>query len=217
MRAASLFTVLGLSSFAAAHFKLQFPEPRGDFNEDAEDKFCDGYMNVDDDRERYPLTGGYVTLIAAHPSWTLGILASTADDPTSFDNFTTERPFASAEGQGTYCIPFDLDTSKYSNGQNITIQIQFNGGDGDLFQCADLTLDENYKIDVTCSNSSSTADSGDGDEDDDDSDSEDNDDDDNDGDDGDDEGTNNNGADAAAPFGFAVAAGALALLGVSTL
>ena len=43
MRAASLFTVLGLSSFAAAHFKLQFPEPRGDFNEDSEDKFCGSY------------------------------------------------------------------------------------------------------------------------------------------------------------------------------
>ena len=43
---------------------------------DLENLFADGYMNVDDDRERYPLTGGYVTLIAAHPSWTCELAAS---------------------------------------------------------------------------------------------------------------------------------------------
>ncbi|TRM61435.1 hypothetical protein BD626DRAFT_375698, partial [Schizophyllum amplum] len=157
MRASSIFTLLGLSTLVAAHFELHFPEARGDFDEDNEPNFCDGYNSVDDDREEFPLTGGFVTLYAGHPSWTLGILVSTADDPSSFDNFSTVRPFASAEGQGTYCIPFDLG-SDYTDGQNVTIQLQFSGGDGSLFQCADLTLSNNYTIDEKCSNSTSTGD-----------------------------------------------------------
>ena len=47
------------------------------------------------------------------------------------------RNFASATGEGGFCIPLDLsDTgiSGVSAGANVTIQFVFDGGDGTLYQ-----------------------------------------------------------------------------------
>jgi hypothetical protein len=65
-------------------------------------------------------------------------------DPTSFDNFTTTsgqqqlaRDFASASGEGGFCIPLPLNNTGISavqSGANVTIQLVFNGGDGTLYQ-----------------------------------------------------------------------------------
>jgi len=117
-------------------------------------------------------------------------------DPTSFNNFTNSsggqqlaRNFASFTGAGGFCIPLDLTNtgiSGVSDGANVTIQLIFNGGDGNLYQvsvrvacsfptpsshmtymydmtdftqCADLTLAQNFSIpsNVSCTNSSSTS------------------------------------------------------------
>jgi hypothetical protein len=78
-------------------------------------------------------------------TWILvGILLSTAQDPTSFDNFTNSsgqqqlaRNFASASGTGSFCIPLNLSSTGISgvaDGANVTIQLVFNGGDGSLYQ-----------------------------------------------------------------------------------
>ena len=65
-------------------------------------------------------------------------------DPTSFTNFTNSaggqqlaRNFASANGTGGFCIPLDLSNTGISgvdNGANVTIQLLYNGGDGNLYQ-----------------------------------------------------------------------------------
>jgi hypothetical protein len=78
-------------------------------------------------------------------TWILvGILLSTVQDPTSFDNFTNSsggqqlaRNFASASGTGGFCIPLNLSSAGISgvaDGANVTIQLLFNGGDDSLFQ-----------------------------------------------------------------------------------
>jgi len=92
-------------------------------------------------------------------------LLSTVQNPTSFDNFTSSpgqqqfaRNFSSASGAGEFCIPLNLsDTgiSGVADSANVTIQLVFNGGDGSLYQCADLTLSSNFSIpsNISCSNS----------------------------------------------------------------
>jgi hypothetical protein len=78
-------------------------------------------------------------------TWILvGILISTVQDPTSFTNFTNSsgqqqfaRDFASASGAGGFCIPLDLSNTGITgvaDGANVTIQLVYDGGDGNLFQ-----------------------------------------------------------------------------------
>ena len=82
----------------------------------------------------------------------VAISLSTAQNPTSFDNFTSStggvvRNFASSSVPGNYCIPLDLSNtgiSNVSNGANVTIQIVFNAGEGSLYQVS---------LRVTCSSS----------------------------------------------------------------
>lgn len=150
--------VLALATVVNAHFQLQFPPPRGPFVEDNEPKFCDGYNTPAANRSTFPLSGGFFTLNSEHPQWTSGILVSTSENPTSFNNFNQVVPFFQTQGEGLFCIPLDFashaNSTQLKDGQNVTIQIVFDGGDGNLYQCADLTLSSNFKIspDVKCSN-----------------------------------------------------------------
>ncbi|KAI0252598.1 hypothetical protein BJV78DRAFT_323565 [Lactifluus subvellereus] len=165
----STFTLLISAATAVnAHFQLAFPPPRGVFDDANEVKFCDNYVNAVNNRSEFPLSGGFVTLNSEHSSWSLSVLISTVQDPTSFNNFTSAsgqqqlaRNFASASGEGGFCIPLDLNNTGISgvqNGANVTIQLVFNGGDGSLYQCADLTLSNSFTIpsSVSCSNATSS-------------------------------------------------------------
>ncbi|KAI0318616.1 hypothetical protein OF83DRAFT_1241998 [Amylostereum chailletii] len=159
--------------FAAvqAHFTLNFPDPRGAFVEDDEPTFCDGYAHASSNRSSFPLSGGFVKITSEHPSWTLGVLLSTQSDPNSFEAFRSNgndqlaRNYASGSGEGDFCIPLDLSSAGISgvqNAANVTIQLVFNGGDGSLFQCADLIISDSFTTNESCSNgtdssSSSTA------------------------------------------------------------
>ncbi|KAF9014942.1 hypothetical protein BDQ17DRAFT_1340218 [Cyathus striatus] len=155
----SFFLVALLANVVAAHFQLQFPPPRGAFNEENEPTFCDGYNSVTSNRTTFPLSKGFFSLNSEHPTWTIGILLSNASNPTSFDNFTQVNNFFQINGEGTACFPFDLSSSNFTgliDGQNVTMQIIYDGGDGALYQCADLTLSNNVTIDssVSCNNES---------------------------------------------------------------
>ncbi|KAF8078384.1 hypothetical protein FPV67DRAFT_1404369 [Lyophyllum atratum] len=158
-----LALLLALTAAVNAHFQLQFPPPRGVFNEDNEPTFCDGYKTPASNRSTFPLSGGFFTLNSEHPQWTSGVLAASAANPTSFDNFTQVIPFFQTQGEGLFCIPLDFsshaNSTGFKDGQNVTIQIVFDGGDGNLYQCADLTLSSNFKIssDVTCTNATGSS------------------------------------------------------------
>ncbi|KAJ7495623.1 hypothetical protein FB451DRAFT_1020199 [Mycena latifolia] len=157
-------SLLFASSFIAlanAHFQLQFPLPRGPFVEDAEPTFCDGYDSSVSNRTVFPFTGGFWSINSEHTSWTAGVSVSTKANPTNFSDFTTVIPFFQDTGAGIFC--FDLDFSKtnasLTDGQNVTLEIIFDGSDGQLYQCADLTMSSTAKIDssISCKNSSSSA------------------------------------------------------------
>ncbi|KAJ7783532.1 hypothetical protein DFH07DRAFT_726859 [Mycena maculata] len=157
-----------LASFFAlanAHFQLQFPIPRGPFVEDSEPTFCDGYDDVTSNRTTFPLTGGFFSLNSEHTSWTAGVTLSTKENSTSFNDFSIIVPFFKLSGEGLFCIPLDLSATNatgLSDGLNVTLEIVYDGGDGELYQCADLTLSSTATIpsNVTCVNGTATSSSG---------------------------------------------------------
>ncbi|KAG6812555.1 hypothetical protein H0H93_011291, partial [Arthromyces matolae] len=64
-------------------------------------------------------------------------------------------------GEGKFCFPLDLaqasNVSSLQSGQNVTIQIVFDGGDGQLYQCADLTLSNDASVsNVSCTNATAS-------------------------------------------------------------
>lgn len=84
---------------------------------------------------------------------TVGVIISTVQNPDSFDNFTDghgnfliAKQYFETTGEGPFCMPIDLAASNVTgvqDGANVTIQIVFDGGDGELFQvriCAYPTL-----------------------------------------------------------------------------
>ncbi|KAF9535574.1 hypothetical protein CPB83DRAFT_841989 [Crepidotus variabilis] len=152
-----------LSTFVGVngHFKLQYPPPRGEFDEDNEPNFCDGYPNPSNNRTIFPLSGAYFSLESEHVKWTAGVLVSTTQNVSAFDQFSQVNSFFQLQGEGNFCIPLDFSKSNMTNlqdGQNATIQIVFNGGDGALYQCADVTLSSTAKIasSIQCTNSTSS-------------------------------------------------------------
>ncbi|KAK0198617.1 hypothetical protein F5146DRAFT_1020387 [Armillaria mellea] len=146
------------ASVASAHFQLQFPDPRGAFNEDNEPTFCDGYTSVAQNRTEFPLDSGFFSLNSEHPSWTAAVYLSTSSNPTSFDDFKQIVPFFQMQGEGIYCLPLNLSATNatgLTNEQNVTIQILYNGGDSQLYQVLNFSLSQS--IDATCTNATSTS------------------------------------------------------------
>ncbi|KAI0735397.1 hypothetical protein C8Q76DRAFT_765852 [Earliella scabrosa] len=155
----------GLMTVVSAHFELQFPPPRGETNTDNQVTFCDGYANSAANRTVFPTSGGFVSIIAKHPDWTLGGIISTAENANSFDTFRDDDdefqqflPFFKTSDVGDFCVNVNLTASGVEgirDGANVTIQLVFDGGDGQLYQCADLTLSDNATIpeSVSCRNS----------------------------------------------------------------
>ncbi|KAJ3894042.1 hypothetical protein GG344DRAFT_86804 [Lentinula edodes] len=164
MRFSTALILTGLFAAVNAHFQLQFPPPRGVFVEDQEPNFCDGYDSVASNRTSFPLSGGIISLNSEHPQWTAAVFITNASNPTSFDNFTQITSFFQETIEGTFCMSFDLSQTNatgLTNGENVTIQILYDGGDGNLFQCADLTLDTSANVSSqSCTNTTSSSSSG---------------------------------------------------------
>ncbi|RDX56087.1 hypothetical protein OH76DRAFT_1337274 [Lentinus brumalis] len=158
-----------LLTVVSAHFQLQYPPPRGDFVEDDEPTFCDGYANSVANRTTFPTSGGFISINSEHPSWTLGGILATVQNPANFaafqdgkGNFQQFLPFFSTTGEGSFCVDVDLAKSGISgiqNGANVTLQFVFDGGDGQLYQCADVTLADNFTIatSISCKNATDAA------------------------------------------------------------
>ena len=67
----------------------------------------------------------------------MGVFLSTLQNPQNFANFSQAVPFFQVTGAGKYCFPVDFAAagiSGVSDGTNVTIQLEFDGGDGNLFQ-----------------------------------------------------------------------------------
>ncbi|CDO72435.1 hypothetical protein BN946_scf184977.g135 [Trametes cinnabarina] len=168
MRFSTAAFMSGLLTVASAHFQLQYPPPRGAFVEDKEPTFCDGYATAVDNRTLFPTSGGIFSIHSEHPQWTLGGIIATVQNPTNFPAFQANGqfqyvvPFFGTSGEGDFCFPIDLaahGVSGVKDGANVTLQFIFDGGDGQLYQCADLTLADNATIpsSVSCTNATNAA------------------------------------------------------------
>ncbi|TEB39303.1 hypothetical protein FA13DRAFT_465677 [Coprinellus micaceus] len=163
MLVSAIASVALFAAGASAHFRLNYPEPRGVFVAANEVNFCGGYVNAVSNRSTYPLSGGVFTINTGHAGFTVGVLLSTEQNPNSWESFslnetqTFVRDYAREEGAGTFCIPLDIAGANIPgavDGANVTIQVVFEGGDGNLYQCADLTLSSSFTTpsSVTCAN-----------------------------------------------------------------
>ena len=110
---------------------------------------ADGYTTPAANRTQFPLSDGYITLRTGHPHWTCtsdfqiitpctdlysdidyqaGVLFSTAQNPTAWENFTLVTGYSSTQLPGNYCLPLDFSKSSAASGlqagQNITIQVR---------------------------------------------------------------------------------------------
>ncbi|GFZ51776.1 hypothetical protein JCM24511_09544 [Saitozyma sp. JCM 24511] len=160
-----LVTALCASS-ALAHFTLDYPTSRG-FNEDNEPNFCGGFTNVGP-RQSFPLGQGPVWIDSHHTLATVDAFLSVSSNPTSFNDFNstangTTIPMVTnffQVNEGEHCWNVDLGSLGIglTNGSLVTLQIQFNGGDGNLYQCTDLLLLSNYTVpsNWTCTNNAAT-------------------------------------------------------------
>jgi hypothetical protein len=77
------------------------------------------------------------------PELPVGALLSASSSPQSFADFNISGqqvlalPYSKQTGEGVYCLPIDigkLGLSDVKDGANVTLQIVFNGGDGNLYQ-----------------------------------------------------------------------------------
>ncbi|KAF9821862.1 hypothetical protein IEO21_00292 [Rhodonia placenta] len=169
MKSAAAVVLSGLLTVVSAHFHLQYPGPRGPFNMPNELTFCDNYADATANRTEFPLSGGYYSLLSEHPLWILGVLISTAPNPDNFANFSTASgqqqlvvQYFETSGEGSFCAPIDISAAGIAgvkNGVNATLQFVFDGGDGELYQCADVTLVDGYTVpsDISCTNATQNA------------------------------------------------------------
>ncbi|KAF8587337.1 hypothetical protein K439DRAFT_1338632 [Ramaria rubella] len=137
------------------HFLLNYPQTRG-FNEDLETNFCGGFPLSN--RSEFPLSGGMVSITSEHPQSDIDILISFDANPTMFGEFNQTAsgttipfllPFTKMNAQGDACFPVNISSlglSEAQNGANATIMVQYNGGDGELYQCADVMLSNSFSV-----------------------------------------------------------------------
>ncbi|POY72390.1 hypothetical protein BMF94_4694 [Rhodotorula taiwanensis] len=166
----ALAGLAALPLLASAHFTLDYPYSRG-FDEDLEPQFCGGFSTPSSGRTPFPLSGSAPVLIDSHhPSAIVGMFISFDSNPSNFSAFNQTAsgqqyglldPFGGISGTGEFCFRVDiasLGVSGLTNGSVATLQVEFNGGDGSLFQCSDLVLVDNYSVpsNVTCQNATSS-------------------------------------------------------------
>ncbi|CUA77477.1 hypothetical protein RSOLAG22IIIB_02492 [Rhizoctonia solani] len=157
-----VFAIAALAATATAHFTLDWPPSRG-FNEDIENQFCGGFNNVGT-RSSFPLGAAGVNIDSHHDTANVIVLISFDSNPQNITQFSNSSngaqltSFIKLDKQGEACLPVNIQSlglSNVSNGTNATIQIQFDGGDGNLYQCADVTLLSNFVApsNVSCASS----------------------------------------------------------------
>ncbi|WOO84715.1 putative protein [Vanrija pseudolonga] len=133
-----------LASSAVAHFTLDYPPTRG-FDDDKEPQFCGGFNTVSSVRNPFPLNGAPVWIDSHHTLASVATFVSNKTSPSNFSDFTNVTNYFQVKN-GEYCWGIDFEGLGFTNGSEVTVQIQYNGGDGNLFQCTDLVLLSDYTI-----------------------------------------------------------------------
>jgi len=116
------------------------------------------------------LTGGAIHITSEHDEATYVTLISFHNNPQSFAQFNTTpsgqtysylTPYIQLSKTGKICVPASVSSlglQGVTDGTNATILVQYNGGDGALYQCADVVLSTDTSIVVPgCTNTSSVS------------------------------------------------------------
>lgn len=104
-----------------------------------------------------------IYLSSGHSTAAVAILISDKQDPKNFDDFSktlAKNWFGVPQGTGCFNVDFSkVDGLDLKNGSQVTIQMQYEGGDGSLYQCSDLVLVDNAEVpsNWTCQNDLSLA------------------------------------------------------------
>lgn len=129
----ALISFLSVAPLVAAHFKLDYPKPRGE-NEDTMNIFPCGGLSQSSERTKVSISDGSfpVAVTMGHMQTAFEVLLSLGNDPS--DNFNiTLMPTVGAKGLGSLCFPdikFDdsvLGGVNITDGMNATVQVQSNG------------------------------------------------------------------------------------------
>ncbi|KAF9167426.1 hypothetical protein BGX21_010532 [Mortierella sp. AD011] len=138
---ASSMLLLCSSASVMAHFMLVYPPSRG-FNDDAEPNApCGGFNTVQTNRSMFPLTDGFVDINSFHPSSTVTINVAIGSNPNTSDFTAAAASSIAINHPGHACLSFNLTSIPgAANNTNATIQLVYSGGDGSLYQCADVVL-----------------------------------------------------------------------------
>lgn len=129
-----------------AHYTVTYPSSRG-FDENKEPTApCGGFDTVGT-RTQFPLTNGFVEINSGHTSYSYVVNLLVDNEPTTADFSNSTANVQVATGSRSYpqaaCLSLDMTKNAAANaGANATIQIIYNGGDGELYQCIDVTLAE---------------------------------------------------------------------------
>lgn len=99
----TILTLFVLTSFASAHFTLDYPPARG-FDEDQLVNFpCGGQNSVSSNRTSWPLAGGPIQLSMEHDHAAVQVLIALGNDATDAFN-TVLVPTTQEEGIGKFCL-----------------------------------------------------------------------------------------------------------------
>ncbi|EYE96985.1 putative GPI anchored protein [Aspergillus ruber CBS 135680] len=160
----SILSLTALTPLAAAHFKLDYPTPRGE-NEDKMTTFPCGGLAQSSERTKVSISDGFfpVAVTMGHTQTAFEVLLSLGNDPGTNFNVTLVPTFG-ARGLGSLCIPhvaFHEDTLgvNVTDGMNATVQVQSNGDPtGGLYACADIQFSSSTDYpDSSCKNNTNVA------------------------------------------------------------
>ncbi|KAI8983075.1 hypothetical protein BDB01DRAFT_792313 [Pilobolus umbonatus] len=138
----SLLFILVSLHVISAHFELDYPAARG-FDEKKEPIApCGGFNEVKTHVEM-PLNDPFVQIDSGHVYYSYNINLIVGNNPTEADFTSNAIPIGS--GKRDYpqdaCLPLTIKTDdNIKEGVNATIQIVYDGGDGLLYQCTDVTF-----------------------------------------------------------------------------
>lgn len=125
------------------HFTLDYPATRG-FNEDTEATAPCGSFDTVGNRTEFPLSNGFLEIYSGHTSWSYTVNVILGNNPVVAD-FSSSNVTAVGSGSRNYpeksCLSVNLaSNSAIKDGVNATLQVVYNGGDGLLYQCTDVTF-----------------------------------------------------------------------------
>ncbi|CEP06829.1 hypothetical protein [Parasitella parasitica] len=127
-----------------AHYTVTYPSSRG-FDDTKEPTApCGGFDSVGT-RSQFPLKDAFVEINSGHTAYSYLINLLVANEPAAADFSNNSANVAVATGTRSYpqaaCLSLDMTKNSAAKaGANATIQIVYNGGDGELYQCIDVVL-----------------------------------------------------------------------------